>query len=146
MSALHTFYDLGTGTGKPVYATALVAKPKRAIGIELFSELVDEATILNSKFQRLQQNHHFPISTIIEFVCADILEYDWSDGDVIYVASTCFNVDFMEKIAVKAEQLKTGSKVITLTKELPSEKFHQLSRNGYRMTWGVTTVYMYEKK
>ncbi|MDD1475293.1 hypothetical protein MEO41_29110, partial [Dolichospermum sp. ST_sed4] len=61
---------------------------------------------------------------IIEFIQADFTKTNISDANVVYIASTCFDDNFMSKLALSLEQqLATGTKVITLTRKLPSAKF-----------------------
>ena len=58
----------------------------------------------------------------IAFECADFLECDWSDADVVLAVSTCFPVDFMAKIEEKAARtLRPGTICITLTKEFKGD-------------------------
>jgi hypothetical protein len=51
----------------------------------------------------------------------------------------------MQKIADKSKQMKTGAKVVTLTKQLPSEEFSLVDRRQYPMSWGEATCFMHVK-
>ncbi len=141
----HTFYDLGCGTGKPVFVATLASRPKKAVGIELLPELVTVAEALSKTFQTIRARYDVSIPTEISFLCADILVYDWSEADVVYCASTCFDMEFMQELAKKASLLKPGSRVITLTKELNSPHLKLVKRTMYEMSWGDTTVHFYER-
>lgn len=44
---------------------------------------------------------------------------DWSDGDVVFANSTCFDDSLMRRMASAATALKKGTFFITLTKRLP---------------------------
>ena len=45
-----------------------------------------------------------------------MLDVDWSDGDVVFANSTCFEDDLMGSMARQAEKLKPGTYFITFTK------------------------------
>jgi len=82
----------------------------------------------------------------IDFICGDICEYDWSDGDVIFVNSTCFDYQLMEILSKKAELLKKGAYVLTLTKTLQSDQFELVESKAYIMSWGTGTVHTQRHK
>jgi len=44
------------------------------------------------------------------------LDFDWSDGDVVFANSTCFDDELMLELSKKAELLKPGAIVVTFTK------------------------------
>ena len=48
---------------------------------------------------------------------------DWSDGDVVFANSTCFDDDLMVAMAQKALQLRPGAVFVTFTKGLSSPHF-----------------------
>lgn len=76
---------------------------------------------------------------------------DWSDGDVVFMNSTCFDEDLMVAVSKQAEKLAPGAIVITFTKSLsnaaPSlgpnsvnpKPFEILDRKRYKMSWGPAT-------
>ncbi len=49
------------------------------------------------------------------------LDFDWSDGDVVFANSTCFDDELMLGLSKSAEKLKAGAIVVTFTKG--EEKF-----------------------
>jgi hypothetical protein len=51
------------------------------------------------------------------------LDYDWSDGDVVFANSTCFTEQLMVSLALQGESLKPGAFLITFTKGLDSKAF-----------------------
>jgi len=134
------FYDLGSGTGKVVIAAALLGNFDKAIGIELLEDLFQISQEIAEKFRMLTKS-----STDITFINSDFMTHDFSDATVIYIASTCFTTEFMDSLAIKLETLPPGSKVITLTKELHSENLTQIHKGAYPMSWGDTTVCIYER-
>jgi hypothetical protein len=155
------FYDLGSGIGKPVFAAALIHDFSKAVGIEMLPglnkiglELLDRwknevvSGAMHWKENReLKEFKKRKRDINIELHCADVLKHDWTDATVVFANSTCFNADFMAKIAEKAMLLKTGTFFITFTKALPNEDgfwfIHEAKT--YQMSWGPATVYIQEK-
>ena len=139
------FYDLGSGVGKAVFASALLLENFKALrGIEILPSLHDVALELKEKWDAeivpiLPANR---VGTAIELIKGDILKEDWSDGNLIFINSTCFDDELMEKIAEKAEDLAPGTLVITFTKALPSSSFEILEHETHMQSWGHATVYI----
>ena len=102
-------------------------------------------------------NIHFPyegdiktayIDTQIDFYCGDCTNFisiDWSDADVCFTNSTCFDDVLMGAIAKQAVNMKKGSFFISLTKRLPSNEFKVIENELYNMSWGGATVYVHQK-
>ncbi len=70
------------------------------------------------------------------------LEFDWTDGDVVFANSTCFDDALMTQMATCAERLRPGSVFVSFTKSLPSRCFEIIERRRYRMSWGPATVFI----
>lgn len=49
----------------------------------------------------------------------DLSLCDWTDGDVVFANSTCFDDGLMLKLASAATAMRKGSIFITLTKRIP---------------------------
>lgn len=62
--------------------------------------------------------------------------------DIVFANSTCFDEDLMKSMALVAEHMKPGARIITLTKQLPSSEFTLLDRRQYVMSWGEATCFM----
>ena len=73
------------------------------------------------------------------------LEYDWTDGDVIFANSTCFDDNLMMSMSKMAEGCKPGAIFVTFTKGLNSKAFELLERKRYKMSWGPATVFIHRK-
>jgi hypothetical protein len=52
-----------------------------------------------------------------------LLDFDWSDGDVVFANSTCFDDALMAAVAAKAQRLRPGALLITFTRGLDSAAF-----------------------
>lgn len=74
-----------------------------------------------------------------------LLDFDWSDGDVVFANSTCFSEELMQQLSVRAENLQPGAIVVTFTKGLTSTAFELLERKRYRMSWGPATVFIHRR-
>ena len=134
------FYDLGSGTGKAVFAARLTQDFGRCIGIEILQGLHQQARVIvdryNSSFRQLlclSQNQYASVYH------GSFLEYDWTDGDVIFANSTCFDDNLMEAMSRKAEGCQPGTFFVTFTKGLTSKVYELLERKRYKMSWGPAT-------
>ena len=52
----------------------------------------------------------------------------------------------IEAIAARAVAMRPGTKVVTLTKQLPSESFNLVDRKQYVMSWGEATAFTHVRK
>lgn len=81
----------------------------------------------------------------IEFVMGNITKWDWSDGDVVFANSTCFDESLMRELALTADRMKVGSFFISFTKRLPSAKWLIVESTLAHMSWGGATIYIQRK-
>ena len=139
------FYDLGCGVGKPVFASALLYSFEKTVGVEILPELYNKAMELKERFNK-EILPNLPYKISVEFICNDILEQNFSEADIVYIASTCFDTDFMEKLAAQAVHLKEGARIVTLTKQLYAPYLHLKARKSFKMSWGDNTVIIVEKR
>lgn len=138
------FYDLGSGTGRAVMAARITQDYSTCVGIESLSSLYNASLEVNSSFEQLiRQFLGTGQEQATEFLKGSITEIDWSDGDVVFANSTCFEDDLMEELSAKAELLKEGSVVITFTTGLDSPCFEVLEEAHYTMSWGAATVFIH---
>lgn len=151
------FYDLGSGTGKPVIAMSLIFHFKRLIGIEYLENLFRLSLeikktydrTIRDKFENNQQLFNFETPNQIEFLQGDFLKHNWEDTSIIFANSTCFSLGMMQNIASKAnKECKSGTIIITFTKRLTNLNTDWELRDGFRrlMTWGIATIYVHRRK
>lgn len=147
------FVDLGSGSGRAVFVVRCHKPPPHAspspatdgsrqscprqaravrdfdryTGIELLAALHDIARIRQRRFERaildLCPLRGHALSGSVRFVCASLLDVDWSDADVVFCNSTCFSHKLMRHIGRQARFLKPGAHVVTFTVPLPSPCF-----------------------
>jgi len=85
------------------------------------------------------QNQHATV------FAGSFLDYDWTDGDVIFANSTCYDETLMSQLAEMAKRLKPGSIFVTFTKGLNSNAFELLEKKRYKMSWGPATVFIHRR-
>ena len=151
------FYDLGSGTGKPVIGMSLIYHFKNLIGIEYLENLFRLSLeikntydrTIRDKFENNQQLFNFNTPNQIEFLQGDFLKHNWEDTSIIFANSTCFSLGMMQNIASKAnKECKSGTIIITFTKRLTNLSTDWELRDGFRrlMTWGIATIYVHRRK
>jgi len=151
------FYDLGSGTGKPVIAMSLIYHFKRLIGIEYLENLFRLSLeikntydrTIRDKFENNQQLFNYGTPNQIEFLQGDFLKHNWEDTSIIFANSTCFSLGMMQNIGSKAnKECKSGTIIITFTKRLINLSTDWELRDGFRrlMTWGIATIYVHRRK
>ena len=138
------FYDLGSGTGKAVILSKLIFDIKKSIGIEYLESLVEASQLA---YLRLKNILNLEDEDSIKFIQGDIFESDFSDGNLIFINSTCFSDDQLDKLVKMLLKLKEGSRLIVLTKKInDNENFEIISEGLYPFSWGSATVRIYQRK
>lgn len=137
------FCDLGSGVGKNVLFLSLIYPFSKLYGIEILENLSKESKKAAERlYKKVPKDYKLPK---IEFINANFLHVDFSNMDVLYACSTCFSEDLMLSIAKNASLMKKNSKVITLTKELPSTNHEKIFCEQFPMSWGNGTVNIFRK-
>jgi len=144
-----TFVDLGSGTGRGVFAAALLHNFDKCIGIEILQGLYQASIKIlnkyNKEFQSTGDGRGDRKCPEVTFQRASFLDCDWSDADFVFANSTCFDDQLMKDIAKQGEKLKDGAYVVTLTKRLSSPYFKWINSTQYTMSWGYATVHIHQK-
>lgn len=130
------FVDIGSGTGRLVFAASALHPWKLCRGIEILPTIhqaaLDSAESLpfdhddrSKRFLVTDENHHIPISPI-EFVCGSFEDpyLFWGDADIIFCFSTCLPSVALENLAQSiARQCKPHTIVITTDYMLPLQGY-----------------------
>ncbi|CAM9175997.1 unnamed protein product [Scytosiphon promiscuus] len=140
------FYDLGSGSGRAVFAAVLAADFRCAVGIEVLGGVFRASTRIFKRYRKLVE----PVlgsPAVIELLHGSFLDRacDWSDGDLVFANSTCFAEDTMLAIAARAELLRPGARVVTFTTALKTPWLRVLTKRRYQMSWGPATVFVHQK-
>mmetsp|Transcript_23351 Transcript_23351/g.41312 ORF Transcript_23351/g.41312 Transcript_23351/m.41312 type:complete len:376 (-) Transcript_23351:265-1392(-) len=119
------FYDLGSGSGKVVFAAAMLHDFENVVGIELLSSLnsVAKKTLEKYKASMTSNKALQTEASQIKFKHGCFIKTDWSNGDVVFVNCGSFDYELMGSLSNLAEKLKKGSHVITTTQCLISPLF-----------------------
>jgi SAM-dependent methyltransferase len=137
------FYDLGSGVGKAVILTKLIFDIKKSVGIEYLSSLY-QASI--QAYQKLKEIINIEDNSIY-FIKGDFFTVPFNDANLVFINSTCFSEEQMERIVNLSLNLERGSKLIVLTKKITdNQNFELLTENQYPFSWGYATVRIYERK
>ena len=141
------FYDLGSGTGKAVILAALLGQFSVLVGIEILPELCAAAQQVRGRYRGETDRMVAPLESNpnIFFIPRDLLNYDWSDGDVIFCQTTCFPPPLMRALEEQLNKLRPGAIILNLTNPLRAPWFWLKYKKDYPFSWGPATVYCYEK-
>ena len=138
-----TFYDLGCATGLPLIAASLLYPDLRLCkGIELLNDLVKLGQQLNLRKDSHCRSKQMPSAQTV-IMQGDILQEDWSDGDVIFASAVCYSVEVLEGIADRCRLLKKGTRLIVLN-YLPDRPYIELQaccKVSY--SWGLQQTNFY---
>lgn len=140
------FYDLGSGTGRAVFAAVLSIESPVFVGIELLPSLHRAAHEVAERYERVAE----PLLAsppVVKLYNGSITaqEYDWSDGSLVFANSTCFDEDLLRSITGTAERLRPGARIITFTVALSSLWLKVVYKKKFSMSWGPATVYVHQK-
>ena len=135
-------YDLGSGVGKFCYQVAIDSPAKKVVGVELCPTRHMNA---QKALTLMEDNVRIAIENRVFFKEADFLKTDVSDATVVFLCSTCYSTELMEKLVYRLAECKKGLRVLSLN-ELPKHKNFSLIKilPSLSMSWGKHDVYLYE--
>ncbi len=84
--------------------------------------------------------------TRVHFTHGDATVIKWSDADVVFMNSTCFDDPLMEKFAQLCSELRPGSFVLSTSVNIPSPDFEILEVSTLKQKWGECTLYIQRRK
>lgn len=142
------FYDLGSGAGKAVLTAGLCFDFAKVKGIEILPGL---SNLANTKLEEAKKYAGEDVVllnklAVIQFVKDDFLDQNFSDGDIIFVAATCFNYSLWDELVKRLAALKVGARVIVTSKKIDHPQFELISESCEVMSWGENSVFIYVKK
>ncbi|KAG1694188.1 hypothetical protein DVH05_021844 [Phytophthora capsici] len=149
-----TFLDIGSGSGKAVFAAALLHDFDACHGIEVLEGLHTVSQEVLQRWEKLIKPN-FALSMQkkrmrISFTQGDALVVDWpANVDLVFLNSTCFGERLMFALARKlAHCCKSGAIVITATHKLPdTQNFAELRQlTVTQEAWGDATWYLHRRK
>ena len=66
-------------------------------------------------------------------------------ADIIFASSTCYEAAYIDYINSQVKDMKDGSYLIMLTKQLKNDQLECVYKGFQKMGWGTPTVYIYKK-
>jgi SAM-dependent methyltransferase len=139
-----TCWDLGSGSGSPLIAAALLLPSgTHLVGVEILQSLHDLALQSKKKFDAQQCGNNKTSS--IEFIRGSLLDEPWpKSADVILANSTCFSIPFFAQIEKMSHACKKGTFFVSLTHCLGAdddyEHWELLDTHRFEMSWGAADV------
>lgn len=107
-------YDLGSGIGKFCLQVFLQTECKKVSGIELIKSRHDKAEIINQKVKDDFSSKY--VNRELTFINKSFMLSNLMDATVIYLASTCFNNEFLNSIFLKISKIPKLRALISLKK------------------------------
>lgn len=138
------FYDLGSGTGKAVIATAMLYPIKKSIGVEILKDL--HLAACSKKKQLAKHRDYYLQANKIVLVHGDFLEVDLNEATAIFINSSSLFNPTWSAICAKIDTLPHLQTVITTSKPLTSNKFLAIKTTTIPMSWGVVKAYIHHLK
>ena len=136
------FYDLGAGSGKAVFTAALLYEWKKCYGIEYLPAL----HLLSINLLPKLATYYPQKKLTIEFIQQDFFDTDLSDANVIFINSTAFNILFWQKLVVKLQRVKPGTRIIAISKRIEDTYFEKIAESMLLQSWGMSSAFVYRKK
>jgi hypothetical protein len=109
---------LGSGLGLPVFMAAFLGSFNKCVGIEILKSL---SNISNKGKKVWDSNYLLQYKTEIEFYngsLTDLSLYDWTQGDIVFANSTCFDDNLFLFIESVCDRIKPGSYLVTLSQSI----------------------------
>lgn len=137
-----TFYDLGSGIGKTVYAVASLMPEIKTKGVEMVKDRHNVAMVA---YNNIQNNH---IKKRIEFINASLFDINVSDAAWIFISNLCFKDETNKETGEKLAKELAPNSIVAVSKSIPfpSDTFIMIKRCDVPMTWDANhQLYMYKK-
>ena len=125
-----------------VVVAALCFDFKTCIGIETLPELHQGATLAKNKLLGINSTQ----ASKIQLILADVRSADYSDADVVFVNATCFFPASWDQVVTHLNELKPGARILVSSKALETKDFILLKEKNMSMSWGTTSMRLYQKK
>jgi len=150
------FYDIGSGTGKALMTAAAFFPFSKAVGIEILEVCFFFPSLAYLPYA--VKDLHEAASVVIEkgqsalelFACKNVsavlhdsFKYDWTDGDVVFAAATCFDDEMMAQYLDKVLKLKSGARIVSLTRALTHPELRLAHNRRYKYAKGAINAFVY---
>jgi SAM-dependent methyltransferase len=139
------FWDVGSGTGKPVLLAAMLFPFSGCFGVEVLEPLYAESQARLERYRRevLPQLPDEKWGQRLRFVLGRYEDVDLFDADVLFSHCTCFDDAQLEALAATAAWLKPGSRIVTVGQPLQHRGLEHAFNAQVMMEWGESTCHVY---
>jgi hypothetical protein len=138
--------DLGCGVGKALVAAGACRAWDECVGLETLRDLVDAAQALCARYAAAAAAAGGGVAKKVTVARADVSAVDWSAADCVLINATCFSNALMERLALVADRMASGSWAVTVTRRLPSAEWAVLEHQTFSMNdGGAATFYIHRK-
>jgi hypothetical protein len=144
---LTTIFDLGSGDGKVLLATALCVSHACLVGIEIVPALHEQAI---QRYQRWNETCSNSSNTVEFFCCDFTMNKPWitRTANLIWIHGTVFGDDLFAVVANDiCYACQPGTIFVMISRPLPNtDVVETLFEQMLSMSWGVGMVYVQRRK
>jgi hypothetical protein len=141
------FFDLGSGTGRVVMQSHLLFDFKKSIGVEILDGLHEKACEVKENFDRTikpQIQTHVD-GREIKFIKDSFFNVSLQEADLIFMNHPFKEgEDFLRLEEKFLNELKPGTKIVTIIRALKSPAFKYLGKQTFKFSWGDSTAHFCE--
>ena len=145
LNNLHSFCDLGSGTGRIVIATSLLLPHiQKYTGVEILDGLYDKSI----NVLKTMSKNNIELASKINFIKNDFFNVDLSEFDFVFMH---YPMKHAEELYLKLEEkmkkeLKNGSIIISAIRKLRNiDVFPCIKKQRFIADYGVTNIYYHIK-
>jgi SAM-dependent methyltransferase len=142
-----TVFDLGSGDGKVILATALCLDAStNLVGLEIVPDLHNQAMVkLQHYWTEVSQGN----ARNVEFHCDDFTQHApriARDADLIWVHATVFGDTLFAKVQEICESCRPGTLFVLVSRPLVENTIETLLSARLKMSWGDGMVFVQRRK
>jgi precorrin-6B methylase 2 len=141
------FFDLGSGTGRIIMQSHLIFDFKKIIGIELLEPLHTKACQIRKDFEEQIkiQIPDFIKDRELHLIQQDFFNSDLREADFIFMNHPFKDRGSFEPLEAKfLNELKPGTKIVTIIRKLNHPAFKHLHSQKYNFSWGEASTHFHE--
>ncbi|KAF0691825.1 Aste57867_17014 [Aphanomyces stellatus] len=132
-------YDLGHGSGRAVFAAALLYPTLHLVGIELVDALFDASRMALHEFQTRTR----PTAGTITLIHGDLTQVDWwSHAGIVFVNATAFSAPLWADVETLLPRLRPTARFVSLTQT--TAVMTLVAQCSVATSWGTEPAYIYQ--
>lgn len=139
------FCDLGSGSGKMVIAAALTKQFTRCVGVEIMTSLHEIALTLATEYRSVVgSDASYPSVELFHHNIFSLELFDWTQAGVVYINSTCFDEEMMDRLAsIAVDRCLPGAVFVTLSSWFWGRDNIKLVKEiRQEMSWGWADIFI----